>query len=116
MHIRALQREMLPGEPLCAPVATVICESLVSLLRTLHARPAWCDIVSEKIVQQLDTVKDMGTPGNKTDDMEDDDKGRVFFNFYYHNKTMFANRVDPDETAPTGAVSSGSILVCQKCA
>ena len=38
MQIQAVNKELLPGEPLCAPPSSVMCEAMVALIRNLHTR------------------------------------------------------------------------------
>ncbi|XP_052792636.1 probable E3 ubiquitin-protein ligase HERC1 isoform X1 [Mya arenaria] len=58
MQIQAVNKELLPGEPLCAPPSTVVSEAMVNLIRTLHSRPEWTEVVNEAIIQGFNKVKD----------------------------------------------------------
>ena len=57
MQIQGVQRDLLPGDPVCAPAMVVMSEALISLLKNLHKNRAWTDVISEKITTQMDKVK-----------------------------------------------------------
>ncbi|XP_060586390.1 probable E3 ubiquitin-protein ligase HERC1 [Ruditapes philippinarum] len=59
MQIQAVHKDLLPGEPLCAPPSTVVCEALIRTVRSLHSSNVWTDVINEKIIQQLDKVSDL---------------------------------------------------------
>ena len=59
MQIQGLQKDLLPGDPVCAPAMAVMSEAYITLIKNLHSRGAWTDIINDKITAQLDKVKDM---------------------------------------------------------
>ncbi|KAK3583560.1 hypothetical protein CHS0354_026149 [Potamilus streckersoni] len=59
MHIISSEKELLPGDPQCAPITSVMVEAVISLLRNLHQYEFWRTLINEKIVQQLDKIKEM---------------------------------------------------------
>ncbi|KAL3866609.1 hypothetical protein ACJMK2_043893 [Sinanodonta woodiana] len=59
MHIISSEKELLPGDPQCAPMTSVMVEAVISLLRNLHQYEFWRTLINEKIVQQLDKIKEM---------------------------------------------------------
>lgn len=83
MQIQAIHKDLLPGEPLCAPPSIVVCEALIELIRELHTYPAWREIVSEMLLQQLDKVQDldvfkMPDKDKDKDDKSDEDNKKLF--------------------------------------
>ena len=67
MQIQGVQRDLLPGDPVCAPSMTVMSEAFISLLKSLHKNGAWTDVINDKITTQLDKVKEM--EALKTDEL-----------------------------------------------
>ena len=59
MQIQAVHKDLLPGEPLCAPPSTVVCEAIIELVRSLHSSAVWMEVINEKLIQQLDKVSDL---------------------------------------------------------
>jgi hypothetical protein len=41
MQVRGTPRDMLPGDPYCAPLSAVLAEAYISLLRKLSTTDAW---------------------------------------------------------------------------
>lgn len=76
MQIRSTPRELLAGDPLCAPGATAVAESLVLLLRRLFSYSSWTPHISTKMCSILDAAsawhaaknKGMSVIGQKTKD------------------------------------------------
>ena len=49
--------DLLPGDPVCAPIRTVLTESTVALVRSLSEYPLWKDHVASAILKGLGGVK-----------------------------------------------------------
>ena len=49
--------DLLPGDPVCAPVRTVLTESTVALVRSLSEYPLWKDHIASAILNGLEEVK-----------------------------------------------------------
>lgn len=45
MYVREQTKDLLPGEPYCAPLTFVMVESYISLIRELHSSSNWIDNV-----------------------------------------------------------------------
>ncbi|KAK7467957.1 hypothetical protein BaRGS_00036800 [Batillaria attramentaria] len=56
MQVRSTPRELLAGDPMCAPSAAAMTEALVVLLRELHSTAAWAPYVAAKICSTLDAA------------------------------------------------------------
>ncbi|KAL4227433.1 putative E3 ubiquitin-protein ligase herc1 [Mactra antiquata] len=59
MQIQAVLKDLMPGEPLCAPPSVVICEAIIRMLTSLHTNVTWTEIINEKMVQALEKVNDL---------------------------------------------------------
>ena len=70
MQIQGVQKDLLPGDPVCAPAMAVMSEAFISLLKSLHKNGAWTEVINDKITTHLDKVKEM--EALKTDFMNDD--------------------------------------------
>ncbi|XP_053573264.1 probable E3 ubiquitin-protein ligase HERC1 isoform X5 [Bombina bombina] len=57
MQMRGTPRDLLPGDPICSPVATVLAESSVQLLRVLHRTERWTTCINKKMVERLHKIK-----------------------------------------------------------
>ncbi|CAJ0929112.1 unnamed protein product, partial [Ranitomeya imitator] len=57
MQMRGTPRDLLPGDPICSPVATVLAESSVQLLRILHRTERWTHCINKKMVERLQKIK-----------------------------------------------------------
>lgn len=57
MQMRGTPRDLLPGDPICSPVATVLAESSVQLLRVLHRTERWTHCINKKMVERLQKIK-----------------------------------------------------------
>ncbi|KAG8440199.1 hypothetical protein GDO86_006116 [Hymenochirus boettgeri] len=57
MQMRGTPRDLLPGDPICSPVATVLAESSVQLLRVLHRTERWTHFINKKIIERLQKIK-----------------------------------------------------------
>ncbi|XP_012822330.1 probable E3 ubiquitin-protein ligase HERC1 isoform X6 [Xenopus tropicalis] len=57
MQMRGTPRDLLPGDPICSPVATVLAESSVQLLRILHRTERWTYCINKKMIERLQKIK-----------------------------------------------------------
>ncbi|XP_063305478.1 probable E3 ubiquitin-protein ligase HERC1 isoform X3 [Pelobates fuscus] len=57
MQMRGTPRDLLPGDPICSPVATVLAESCVQLLRVLHRTDRWTHCINKKMMERLHKIK-----------------------------------------------------------
>ncbi|KAF0297934.1 putative E3 ubiquitin-protein ligase HERC1 [Amphibalanus amphitrite] len=57
MQLRGSPREMLAGEPLCAPAAAVLLEAHIALIRTLHGTTGWTEHVNACLLERLTKIK-----------------------------------------------------------
>lgn len=46
MYVREQAKDLLPGEPYCAPLTFVVVESYINLIRKLHNSDHWVSIVN----------------------------------------------------------------------
>lgn len=70
MQIQAVHKDLMPGEPVCAPTSVVVCEALISLVRSLHTSSLWTEVINAKLVQQLDKVSDLDVFVDTKDNQE----------------------------------------------
>ncbi|PVD19395.1 hypothetical protein C0Q70_19883 [Pomacea canaliculata] len=56
MQVRMTPRQLLAGDPVCAPATAVVAEAMIGLLRRLHSCAAWGPCVSAKICSILDAA------------------------------------------------------------
>ncbi|XP_062621584.1 probable E3 ubiquitin-protein ligase HERC1 [Saccostrea cucullata] len=68
MQICEGNKELLPGDPVCAPVTSAIMEANISMMRRLHKTETWGPTINRKIVDQLTKIKDLEKP-HKLDDI-----------------------------------------------
>ncbi|XP_065224595.1 probable E3 ubiquitin-protein ligase HERC1 isoform X2 [Planococcus citri] len=59
MYVREQTKDLLPGEPYCAPLTVVMVEAYVSLIRELHNSDNWTDNVNECIMSRLNNSKEL---------------------------------------------------------
>lgn len=52
MQVCGAPRELLAGDPLCAPVPFLMSESYIELIRTLHSTDQWTNQVRYRCVDQ----------------------------------------------------------------
>ncbi|XP_078541321.1 putative E3 ubiquitin-protein ligase HERC1 isoform X2 [Lissotriton helveticus] len=57
MQMRGTPRDLLPGEPICSPVAAVLAEATVQLIRILHRTDRWTHCINKKMVERLYKIK-----------------------------------------------------------
>ena len=56
MQVKGVARDLIPGDPLCAPSSAVLVESLVTMLRSLHRTKGWTSTVNQQLVARLQQV------------------------------------------------------------
>ncbi|KAF6207949.1 hypothetical protein GE061_016398 [Apolygus lucorum] len=59
MQVSGAPRELLAGDPQCAPVPVLLVEAYISLIRLLHNTESWGPKVNECIVERLSQSKDL---------------------------------------------------------
>ncbi|KAJ7425197.1 hypothetical protein WISP_24460 [Willisornis vidua] len=57
MQMRGTPRDLLPGDPICSPVATVLAEATIQLIRILHRTDRWTHCINKKMVERLNKIK-----------------------------------------------------------
>ncbi|XP_067298543.1 probable E3 ubiquitin-protein ligase HERC1 isoform X4 [Pseudorasbora parva] len=65
MQMRGTPRDLLPGDPICSPVATVLAEATTQLVRILHRSERWTQTINHSILQRLEQIRGClreGTP------------------------------------------------------
>ncbi|XP_048738015.2 probable E3 ubiquitin-protein ligase HERC1 isoform X3 [Ostrea edulis] len=68
MQICEGNKELLPGDPLCAPVTSAVMEANISMVRRLHQNETWGPSINRKIIDQLTKIKDL-EKSHKLDDV-----------------------------------------------
>lgn len=59
MQICEGNKELLPGDPLCAPVTSAIMEANICMMRRLHQSEVWGPPINRKVIDQLTKIKDL---------------------------------------------------------
>ncbi|KAJ9597344.1 hypothetical protein L9F63_011784, partial [Diploptera punctata] len=62
MQVRGTPRDMLPGDPHCAPLPAVMSEAYIYLLRKLSTTDIWARQVSDCLVERLNQTKELLPP------------------------------------------------------
>ncbi|KAH0619794.1 hypothetical protein JD844_014057 [Phrynosoma platyrhinos] len=57
MQMRGTPRDLLPGDPICSPVATVLAEATIQLIRILHRTDRWTHCINKKMMERLHKIK-----------------------------------------------------------
>uniref|UniRef100_A0A5F9C1Q2 HECT-type E3 ubiquitin transferase n=1 Tax=Oryctolagus cuniculus TaxID=9986 RepID=A0A5F9C1Q2_RABIT len=57
MQMRGTPRDLLPGDPICSPVATVLAEATIQLIRILHRTDRWTYCINKKMMERLHKIK-----------------------------------------------------------
>ncbi|XP_030044055.1 putative E3 ubiquitin-protein ligase HERC1 [Microcaecilia unicolor] len=57
MQMRGTPRDLLPGDPICSPVAAVLAEATVQLIRILHRTDRWTHCINKKMIERLHKIK-----------------------------------------------------------
>ena len=55
--MKGAPRDLLPGDPICAPMRTVLAEASVVLLRSLSEYPLWKDEIASAILKGLQQIR-----------------------------------------------------------
>ncbi|KAI1904452.1 hypothetical protein AGOR_G00005790 [Albula goreensis] len=57
MQMRGTPRDLLPGDPICSPVATVLAEAATQLIRILHRMDRWTHCINKTMMERLHKIK-----------------------------------------------------------
>ncbi|XP_036391158.1 probable E3 ubiquitin-protein ligase HERC1 isoform X2 [Megalops cyprinoides] len=57
MQMRGTPRDLLPGDPICSPVATVLAEAATQLIRILHRTDRWTHCINKNMMERLHKIK-----------------------------------------------------------
>ncbi|KAL1007751.1 hypothetical protein UPYG_G00091160 [Umbra pygmaea] len=57
MQMRGTPRDLLPGDPICSPVATILAEATVQLIRILHRADPWTQRINGTMLERLNKIK-----------------------------------------------------------
>ncbi|KAI7795921.1 putative E3 ubiquitin-protein ligase HERC1-like [Triplophysa rosa] len=77
LQMRGMPSDLLPGEPLCSPRATVLLESTVQLLRRLFGNDEWDHHINQHMLNKLQLIhplmregahRKIGSTSNESDD------------------------------------------------
>ncbi|XP_030832727.1 probable E3 ubiquitin-protein ligase HERC1 isoform X3 [Strongylocentrotus purpuratus] len=56
MQVRGAPRDLYPGDPLCAPMTSILSESHISLVNWLHRNDQWRDVVNTCLLDRLTSI------------------------------------------------------------
>lgn len=73
MQMSGAPRELLAGDPQCAPVPVLLAEAYIHLIRTLHNTDFWCSQINECLIERLNQAKEI-LPELKIDLLPEDEK------------------------------------------
>ncbi|KAG7482607.1 putative E3 ubiquitin-protein ligase HERC1 isoform X5 [Solea senegalensis] len=57
MQMRGTPRDLLPGDPVCSPMATVLAEATTQLIRILHRTDHWTHRINKTMIDRLHKIK-----------------------------------------------------------
>ncbi|XP_068597946.1 probable E3 ubiquitin-protein ligase HERC1 [Brachionichthys hirsutus] len=57
MQMRGTPRDLLPGDPVCSPMATVLAEATTQLIRILHRTDHWTHGINKTMIERLHKIK-----------------------------------------------------------
>ncbi|XP_028981614.2 probable E3 ubiquitin-protein ligase HERC1 isoform X4 [Esox lucius] len=57
MQMRGTPRDLLPGDPVCSPAATVLAEASTQLIRVLHRADQWTHCINGIMLERLHKIK-----------------------------------------------------------
>ncbi|KAM9317693.1 putative E3 ubiquitin-protein ligase HERC1 [Pholidichthys leucotaenia] len=57
MQMRGTPRDLLPGDPVCSPMATVLAEATTQLIRILHRTDLWTHRINKTMIERLHKIK-----------------------------------------------------------
>ncbi|KAK2872403.1 hypothetical protein Q8A67_022300 [Cirrhinus molitorella] len=63
LQMRGMPSDLLPGEPLCSPRATVLLESTVQLLRRLYVNDDWVQHINQHMLNKLQLINPLTREG-----------------------------------------------------
>ncbi|XP_073680135.1 probable E3 ubiquitin-protein ligase HERC1 [Garra rufa] len=63
LQMRGMPSDLLPGEPLCSPRATVLLESTVQLLRRLYVNDDWVQHINQHMLNKLQLINPLMREG-----------------------------------------------------
>ncbi|XP_048876533.1 probable E3 ubiquitin-protein ligase HERC1 isoform X3 [Brienomyrus brachyistius] len=66
LQMRGVPNDLLPGQPLCSPRATVMVEATVQLLRRLHHYENWTAHINQHMVAKLELIGPLIQDGART--------------------------------------------------
>lgn len=61
--MRGMPSDLLPGEPLCSPRATVLLESTIQLLRRLYMNDDWVQHINQHMLNRLQLINPLMREG-----------------------------------------------------
>ncbi|XP_007895403.2 probable E3 ubiquitin-protein ligase HERC1 [Callorhinchus milii] len=56
MQMRGIPRDLMPGEPLCSPLITVLVEATIQLIRKLHSYDSWTSTINQHMLSRLELI------------------------------------------------------------
>jgi E3 ubiquitin-protein ligase HERC1 len=59
MQVRGCPRDLLPGDPHCAPWPAALAEAQISLVRKLHSSLVWNQTVNCALIERLSAAKEL---------------------------------------------------------
>lgn len=59
VYMKGAPRDLLPGDPVCAPIRTVLAESSVALIRSLAEYPLWKEHIASATLKGLQEVRNV---------------------------------------------------------
>uniref|UniRef100_A0A9J7YSL0 HECT-type E3 ubiquitin transferase n=1 Tax=Cyprinus carpio carpio TaxID=630221 RepID=A0A9J7YSL0_CYPCA len=63
LQMRGMPSDLLPGEPLCSPRATVLLESTIQLLRRLYVNDDWVQHINQHMLNKLQLINPLMREG-----------------------------------------------------
>ncbi|XP_028822113.1 probable E3 ubiquitin-protein ligase HERC1 [Denticeps clupeoides] len=57
MQMRGTPRDLLPGDPICSPVAVVMAEATTQLIRILHRSECWTTPINHSMLTRLSRIR-----------------------------------------------------------
>ncbi|XP_054587942.1 probable E3 ubiquitin-protein ligase HERC1 isoform X4 [Nothobranchius furzeri] len=57
MQMRGTPRDLLPGDPVCSPMAIVLVEATTQLIRVLHRTDHWTHRINKTMIERLHKIK-----------------------------------------------------------
>lgn len=63
LQMRGMPSDLLPGEPLCSPRATVLLESTIQLLRRLYVNDDWVQHINQHMLNKLQLINTLMREG-----------------------------------------------------